>query len=206
MNLREKLEQNKIVKKGHFKLTSGRHSNLYVNKDSIYCIPSLFDEVIDDMCTVASMDHIEFDVVTGPAIAGAVLAVPISMRFGKIFVYPEKVTKTVVSPRSRNAFEVPNGMAFRRGYNKVIKNKRVLIIEDIITTGASIQQTIDAIRQCGGIPVRAIAIWNRSRWKTNDCKLDSLINEDVRSWEKKDCPQCLERIPLTDPKSGKVIT
>lgn len=206
MKLREELSNHEIIKEGHFRLTSGRHSNLYINKDGIYSVPFLFKLVVDEICTVVSMDYIEFDVVTGPAIAGAVLAAPISMNFGKVFVYPEKVTKTVVSPKSRNAFEVPDGMAFKRGYNKKLRNKRVLLIEDIITTGASIQQTLEAIKSCGGIPVRIAAIWNRSNWKTNECRLDSLVNEAVMSWEKKDCPQCLEKVPLTDPKSGKVIT
>lgn len=205
MRFREMLEEAKVVKNGHFLLSSGRHSNVYINKDSIFSNPLLFQYVKDVIMSHTLDDISNYDVVTGPAIAGSILAAPIAMSTGLIFVYPEKVTKTCVNPKTQNVFEHPNGMQFRRGYDKVISGKRILLIEDIITTGGSVQQTIDAATECGGTVKDVISIWNRSGWKPKTCSVFSIINDKVESWDKEDCPDCQNGIPLTDPKTDEVI-
>lgn len=181
-DLVDRLEEHGVIKRGHFKLSSGRHSNTYINKDSAYCIPELFKEIFVRMLMEVTM--YQHDVITGPALAGAVLAAPLSLYTGTIFVYPEKV----------------NGkMVFRRGYDKILKNKRVLLIEDIITTGASVQKTVNAIETNGGTVVCVVAIWNRSGWKPG-YPVVSLIYESVESWSEEECIECKKGTKLQDPK------
>ena len=197
----EDLEKANVIKRGHFLLTSGRHSDTYINKDSIFCNPVLFNDIINVMFLKAQ--KWDFDVITGPAIAGAVLAAPLSYYLGKIFVYPEKVLTEPYYQDKKN-YE----MKFRRGYDKVLKDKKVLIVEDIITTGGSVLKTIDSIYDCGGVPGMVLAIWNRSGWSNNHCEVDSLINEKVESWDQDEhgnCPDCHNGIPLVDPKTMKEI-
>jgi len=173
-----------VILEGHFKLTSGRHSNKYVNKDAAFSDSLLFGEIYHQLIN-ASFDF-TCDVMTGPAIAGAVLAAPIALFTRKTFVYPEKI----------------NGeMVFRRGYDKVIEGQKVLIIEDIITTGSSVIKTIKAIEECGGFPAGVVAIWNRSGWTSEVCPTMSLIEESVESWTPEECPLCYHDVPLQDPKA-----
>jgi len=75
-----------------------------------------------------------------------------------------------------------------------------LLIEDIITTGNSVQKTIDSIEHNGGRLVGVIAIWNRSGWEPSNYRIESLINDPVDSWESDECPLCKEGVLLTDPK------
>jgi orotate phosphoribosyltransferase len=185
INFAKILEKKGIIKNGHFELTSGRHSDTYINKDSIYCVPELFELVILEMSLIAR-NNFYCDIITGPAIAGAVLAAPIANSLSTIFIYPEKTEK---------------GMQFRRGYDKVLENNiNVVIVEDIITTGKSINMTIEAIEKHGAQVSGIAAIWNRTGWKTDKCSTISLIDEPVESWDPESCPLCIEGIPLENPK------
>lgn len=187
--MKELFKKYNIIKTGHFLLTSGRHSNQYIDKDAIYCNPRLFCKVIRNMWSKLALYINRFDIITGPAIAGAVLAGPISYQFvDKIFVYPEKID---------------GEMVFRRGYNKIIKGKRVWLIEDIITTGSSIDKTIKAVLKCGGKVVGISVIWDRSKFwvpADNNIQFFPLISEYVSSYEPEECPDCQAGKPLMDPK------
>lgn len=188
--LRELLKEEKVIKEGHFFLTSGRHSDLYINKDSIFCIPELFRIIVYE--TKKSIEEYlnKIDIITGPAIAGSILAGVLSLGiFGcnKIFVYPEKHEGTMI---------------FRRGYDKIVKGKNVWITEDIITTGRSVENTIDAVTFNGGNVIGVSCIWNKGNYLPSTGVLISLIYEEVKSYLPVDCPQCKERIKLQDPKGG----
>lgn len=198
--MKELFEEHNIIKTGHFKLTSGRHSNQYINKDAIYSNPMLFNKVVQRMWDKVNMYKDTFDVITGPAIAGAVLVAPISLLLDKIFVYPEKIIYSELANDPNNGVIDTEIMKFRRGYNKMLKGKRVWITEDIITTGRSIENTIDAVEKCGGMVVGISAIWNRGLYEIADIPFLSLINERVVSYRPDECPNCKAGEILQDPK------
>lgn len=177
----ESLEGNGVILRGHFKLTSGNHSDTYIQKDLIHHFPETYSLVQNALAHLSG--DFRFDVVTGPAIAGAVIARDVASLRRIPFVYPEKID---------------DKMVFRRGHDKFINGKRLLIVEDIITTGKSVQQTADAIYQCGGIVSGVVAIWNRSGW--NQILTNSIVNQPVEHFSPEDCPQCKNGIPLQDPK------
>jgi len=186
--------EHEVILNGHFLLTSGKHSDTYISKDKVYCNPILFRDVVDDI--INRIRYLKYDVITGPAIAGAVLAAPISVLTGKIFVYPEKIEKELYPGKLETRME------FRRGYNHVIKNKRVLAIEDIITTGGSLTKTVNSIIDCGGNIAGVISLWNRTNFKIPTCTNMTLIDKPVDSWLPDECPLCedIKRNPLRDPK------
>jgi len=186
MSLIDSLKTAGVLLDGHFKLKSGRHARYYINKDSIYCKPHLMQQVVSQMVQLIEDD--EIDIITGPAIAGAVLAVPIAMYLGRIFVYPEKVDGEQV---------------YRRGYDQVVRGKKVAIVEDVITTGSSVVSTVRAIKQNGGTVNKCIAIWNRSGDERIIPGITTwaLIEEKVESWLPIHCPLCKEGVSLLDPKS-----
>jgi len=190
MNYEEFLIDNNIIKKGHFFLSSGQHSDTYINKDSIFCNPYVFHKIVHKITKLTI--SFKYDIITGPAVAGAILAAPVSIILSnKKFVYPEKF-------KSNDNIDY---MCFRRGYDKIIKNQKILIIEDIITTGSSVIKTMNSICNLGGSVAGIICIWNRTNWKPdNNIKIESIINKQVESWVKNECPLCSKNIPLTDPK------
>ena len=203
LNKMKKLfEKYNVIKTGHFKLTSGKHSGQYINKDAIYSNPILFNRVVMKMVRCLDPYINTFDVITGPAIAGAILAAPISLQlFDKVFVYPEKAVKMGRSENPNFIFIESKLMKFQRGYDKILKDKRVWIVEDIITTGGSIEMTALAIKKCGGEITGINAIWNRGKWQEDTIPVLSLINEFVPSYWPNECPYCREgRMPLQDPK------
>lgn len=145
------------------------------------------------------------DIITGPAVAGAMLAVPISLRLNKAFVYPEKVRIWIdslgnITTDEEDVYQEKIIMQFRRGYDRVIKNKTVWIVEDIITTGNSVEKTIQAVKDCGGLVSGVSAIWNRGEYKSSKGLFIPLIDETIYSYLPIDCPECADSIPLTDPK------
>ncbi len=202
-NVIELLKSNNIIIEGHFKLTSGNHSNIYIQKDLIHHFPEAYSQVQN------ALEHLsndfKFDVITGPAIAGAVIARDIATLRKVPFVYPEKIID--LKELENNIYQIsemlynndlPTKMTFRRGHDKFINGKRILIIEDIITTGKSIKQTADVIYQCGGTVSGVVAIWNRCGW--NEIRTSSIINQSVEHFSPEECPLCKSNIPLQDPK------
>lgn len=182
-----------IVKYGHFKLTSGLHSDKYINKDDVLAFPKLYTTIIKSMVDIAE-DSFEYQYVTGPSIAGSIFAAMFAIKTNSPFAYPEKIS----------SISTGQVMKFRRGFEYKITGKHVLIIEDIITTGGSVQKTINAVEECGAIVSGIISLWNRTGWtpdaKSIICK--SLINIPVDSYTEEMCPLCKSGIVLTDPKNN----
>jgi orotate phosphoribosyltransferase len=191
-NIRLELLEKEVIMQGHFKLTSGLHSDLYVQKDRIWAYPDLRDNIIEGLFAKLERFVVGFPniVITGPAQAGIPWAAILADRFNRPFAYCEK-----------DDF----GMDFKRGFSSLIKGKSVVIVEDIVTTGFSLHQTVAAVYACEGWVDRAVCIWDRSRGKAEiQCDfhfpLYSLINERVQSWTADKCPLCMEGMSLDDPK------
>lgn len=179
-----------IIQKDHFLLSSGAHSNMYINKDVIHLCPALYDMVINNFVSfirkqLSFYNPLSKYIVTGPAIAGAMFARSVADRLKLAFIYPEKINKEMV---------------FRRGFNKSIINSNIIIVEDIVTTGSSIEKTIKAVETNGGKVFKILCIWNRSNW--NKYPIYSIINEKVDSYDSKYCPLCEQGIPLINPKEN----
>ncbi len=189
-----KFKEEGIIREGHWLLSGGNHSSLYIDKDKMFR-SKLFPMVISTMAYSCAkwVDLQKVNVITGPAVAGAVLAAPVFYEMRRVphggllrFVYPEKMD---------------GKMVFRRGYDKFLRGKNVLIIEDIITTGKSVAKTASAIYDCGAFVEAVACVWNRTNWTNPYFPVVSLIYERVESYSPENCPICREnKIPLTDPK------
>ena len=185
--LLKELYDNKIVEKGHHVLRSGKHSDTYINKTKITLNAKLFTRIVHRLAIQIEIHYKDndYDLITGPAVAGMSFVSRLTLILNKPFVFTEKVPVA----------NVVNMMQFRSEYQKILKGKRVIIIEDVITTGGSIIKTAQAICRYGGIPVAVFCIWNRNP-EINFIKLDypihlySLINEKVIDWEPEVCPMC----------------
>ncbi|MCK5044458.1 phosphoribosyltransferase [Candidatus Parcubacteria bacterium] len=180
------LEKCGAVINGHFQLASGEHSDIYVNKDAVYLDTENLEKLAEEFAKKFVKKNI--DMVVGPAVGGAILANRVAyqltkMGFFKIwFAYADK----------------DNGrFVIRRGYDKIVDERRVLIVEDIINTGTSVAKTAEAVEKAGGRIVSITALFNRGGMTSiGGIRIKSLINKRLKSWKKKDCPLCKKRIPI----------
>ena len=166
---------------GHFLLTSGKHSPYYIEKFNVLQQPKYTQQLCEAMAEKFVDANIE--TVVGPMTGGILLA-----------------HETAKALNTRALFtERENGvMTFRRGFS-LHEGERVLIVEDIVTTGGSIREVIDAVKKFGGVPVAVSMLVNRSGGKADFAGVPAtaLLNMDVVAYEPQDCPLCQAGQELT---------
>ena len=126
----------------HIVYTSGKHGEAYLNKDAIY--PHTQD--ISDICNQIAnkFKDKKVEVVAAPALGGIILSQWTAYHLTKLY---KKEVLGVYTEKDQNKNQI-----FTRGYGKLVKDKRVLIVEDITTTGGSVIKVINSVRQaCGKI-------------------------------------------------------
>lgn len=178
-----------IVADSHFVGTSGLHMDTYVNKDFLYPHTKETSEVCRLFAEKFKYKNIE--VVVGPALGGIILSQWVAYHLsemcgGEILgIYTEK--------------SADGGQVFTRGYNKYVRGKRVLVVEDIVTTGGSLLRTVNAVKDAGGEIVGVSAMVNKNQ-DINSEKLgvpfSSLGELFAPTYEADACPLCKEGIPI----------
>ncbi len=181
-----------LVQNSHFVYSSGRHGKDYVNKDAIYSYPFETYELCDTLANKCL--GFKIDVVVGPALGGIVIAqwvayhlVTLSIRDVR-FAYAEKKTDG-------------SGFVLKRGYESLVTGKDVLIVEDVLTTGASVVKVVEAVREAGGNPVAIGAFINRGNITEKDLgvpRFIALVNLPLESWEAKSCELCQKGVPINN--------
>lgn len=171
----EILIETEVLLNGHFILTSGKHSNQYMQCAKITQYPKYSEELCKGLAENFKDDKV--DVVVGPATGGIIISYEIARQLGVKNLFAER----------------ENGkMTLRRGFT-INKGDRVLIAEDVITTGGSVQEVIDIVNEMGGIVVGVAILVNRSMGKVDfKTKLCSAYTNDVKAYEAHDCPLCKE--------------
>lgn len=180
---------------GHFVLKSGKHSNQYLNKDVIYPYTDIMEHVGKALSGLAlrnKFTNVQF--VAGPEKGGIILAQWTAYAMWNYIGAPP--------PLAIYAEKTIGGFGFNRGYAEMIPNKRILLVEDIVTTGGSIIAVKEAIEKLGGIVVGIVALVNRGGVKIPN--LHTLASLDVESWDAVDCPLCKQGVPInTNVGHGK---
>lgn len=184
----EILEKSGVLLQGHFLLTSGRHSSQYMQCAQILQYPEYTEEIARGLAEDFRNDQI--DIVIGPAMGGIIIAYEIARQL-----------------RAKNLFaERENGkMTLRRGFI-IPEGARVLVAEDVITTGGSVREVIDIVKEQGGEVVGVAVLVDRSNGQINfDTKLSAALTTEVISYEEETCPLCKEgKIPAVKPGSRKI--
>ena len=183
--LKEKFITENVVKFGHFELHSGKHSDTYVDKNAISLNGFLYGLVVEFM----KIKILEWqfkkrntaDLITGTNTFGSHLASAIASGFSHDlgFFYPEvKKDSLILRPTYRNN----------------ISGKRIIIIDDVVTTGDSVTQLSSLITSSGGDVVSIFGIWNRGNVVFKNGTF--LINERIRDFDRSNCQQCKNGVPL----------
>lgn len=172
---------------GHFLLTSGRHSNKYFQCAKVLQYPQYNESVCKNIADF--FKDFEIDTVFCPAIGGIVVGQEIARQLGKHFIFAERENKV---------------MSLRRGF-KLSPGEKVFVCEDVVTTGGSVFEVIDLVKQNGANVVGVGFIVDRSNGKVNfGYPQYSVIKMEVISYLKEECPLCKEGIELVKPGSRKL--
>ncbi len=184
----EVLEQRGAIMRGHFVLSSGRHSDLFVQKFRVLEDPRLAQSF---GTAIADSFRSEFDVVASPAVGALVLGFSTALAGGARFIFAERVG---------------DKLAFRRGFGTA-RGERVVVVEDVITTGGSAREVVDLVRAGGGRVTGVGALIDRgdpARPPDLGAPLHALLKLQVSSWDPEECPLCKTDAPLDDPGSRRL--
>ena len=166
---------------GHFLLTSGLHSPHYVEKFNVLQHPAYTAQLCAAMAEKFKDANIE--TVVGPVTGGILLAHETGKSLGTRAIFTERVD---------------GKMMFRRGFS-LREGERVLIVEDIVTTGGSIKEVIEVVKETGAVPVAVSMLVDRSGGKANfgDVPATALLTMEVETYAPENCPLCAKGIPMT---------
>jgi orotate phosphoribosyltransferase len=179
----ELLEETGVIMNGHFLLTSGKHSGCFLQCSQLLQHPQ-YTAVIASQMAEPFRDH-AVKTVIGPAMGGVILAYETARVLGIRALYAE-----------------PSGgkMALRRGF-KIEGGEKVLVVEDAVTTGGSVQKVIKLLLELQAEPVGVSAIIDRSAGKVDfGLPAHYLLSLEVASYDAGDCPLCRSRLTLQMPK------
>jgi len=184
-----------LITDSHIVYTSGRHGDTYINKDAIYPHTAVTSKLCKEIAEW--FEDFGCEIVVAPAIGGVILSqwtayhlnAPTSVnRVGEVLgIYAEKSD-------DGQTFE------FHRSYDKLIPGKKVLVVEDVLTTGGSVQKVVEAVRRLNGKVEGVGAICNRGGVTRKDIgdvpELYALLDINLDSFPEAECPLCAKHIPI----------
>lgn len=174
--------------KGHFLLSSGRHSDQYLQSALILQYPDIAEKL--GKALAEKFKGIEIDVVVGPAMGGIIVAHETARALGVRALFTERVDGMV---------------SLRRGFS-LREGERALICEDVVTTGKSVKEVI-ALLESLKVEIAGVGfLVDRSNGETSfGYQAQALLTLDVTSYDPDDCPLCRRGIPYIKPGSRKEV-
>jgi orotate phosphoribosyltransferase len=177
------------LREGHFVLSSGLHSPMFLQKNLVFMDAQRTERLCHALARKAERIAGKVDVVVSPAVGGIIPGYEVGRQLGVASMYVE---------REGGAFRLRRGFALESGV-------RVLMVEDIVTTGLSSRECIGAIREAGGEVVAAACLVDRSGGKADvGVPLIALATMDVPAYPADRLPPELAAIPVQDPGSRRL--
>lgn len=169
---------------GHFRLTSGRHSDRYIQCARVLMEPNYTAALCGHLAEAFKEDAV--DVVVGPAMGGIVISYEMARQLGVPSLFTERVD---------------GKMTLRRNFT-IAPGQKVLVVEDVVTTGGSVKEVIDIVRENGGVVVGVALLVDRSNGKVDlGARVEACLSMDVKSYEEEECPLCKAGLPIIKPGS-----
>ncbi|HSH36249.1 orotate phosphoribosyltransferase [Schnuerera sp.] len=183
--LTKMLKETGALLEGHFLLSSGKHSDGYVQCAKLLMYPDKAEKAVK--LIIEKLKDIDFDIVVGPAMGGIIVSYELARQMRKPGIFVEREDKV---------------MKFRRGFT-IEKKQKVLIAEDVVTTGKSSYEAIKAVEEQGGEVIGIACIVDRSK---EDLKypIYSGVQLNINTYEKEECPLCKANVPIIKPGSRKI--
>ena len=177
-----------VIDRSHFVYTSGKHGQAYVNWVEVLASPSVSLAVALEMAQLVS--DLEFDTIVGPTHTGDKVARDIGLAL-------HLLGRTVNVVYAQETGQEGN-LDFPRGQETLVRDKRVLAVDDVLTTGKTARETINAIKEAGGKVEALLLGCNRdeSRSALDGVRLISLLTIPMESWDEEECQACIKQVPI----------
>ncbi len=185
INVLDILKESGALLEGHFLLSSGRHSNRYCQCAKLLQYPDKSEKVLS--VVTEKIKNLDFDVVVGPAMGGIIVAYEVGRQTGKPAIFTERVE---------------GKMELRRGF-EIERGQKVLITEDVVTTGKSSLETIEILKELGAEVVGICCIVDRGS-STTPYPIYSSIKLEIESYDPSECPLCKDGIAYIKPGSRNI--
>ena len=181
------LKKTNALIEGHFVLSSGLHSPKYIQCAKLLSFPHLAKDICSSLAKKIKIKFKSIDLILAPAMGGVIIGYEIGKLLKKETIFCERVD---------------GKFKLRRGFH-ITKGSKVIIIEDVITTGKSSLECVKLITKAGGKFIGFASIIDRSTKKTLKIKnnIISHLKIDVPTFKKNDLPEALKNIPITMPGS-----
>ena len=185
------LKKTNALLEGHFILSSGLHSPMYIQCAKLLSHPSLASKICVSLSKKIKKRIKNFDLILSPAMGGIIVGYEIGKLLNKETIFCERVS---------------GKFSLRRGFN-IKKNSKVLIVEDVITTGKSSLECVKLIKKCNAKLAGFACIIDRSNKKNLKIKkkIISQVKIKIPTFKKKNLPSSLKNLPISVPGSRKLI-
>lgn len=181
------LESSGAILRGHFLLTSGRHSDVYFEKFRVLERP----DVLSALCSeIAShFRKSKFDLVAGPTTGGIIIAFEVARQMGNPAVYVES----------------ENGKKKLRRGASIAADTRVLVVDDVLTTGTSLFEVLEVLKEHGAVAAGVGVLIDRSETPLDfGCELFAAYKVDAKSYASDEVPDWLASIPISKPGTRSI--
>lgn len=186
----ELLKKSDALLTGHFLLSSGKHSDRYIQCAKLIRYPEYCSQVAEIIAEKLRQTNLNVDVCVGPAMGGIIIAYELARKLNTPAIFTERVNGKM---QLRRGFEVKNG-------------DNVLIVEDVITTGKSSLETCETLKKMGANIVGLSCIVNRSaKAQIDDLPVISACELQINVWDKDQLPEELKKIPVVKPGSRSIL-
>ncbi|MCL2024165.1 MAG: orotate phosphoribosyltransferase [Coriobacteriia bacterium] len=186
-DIRGILEETDAIRRGHFQLTSGRHSDTYVQCARVCEYPAVVSKLATEAVRRLPAE-VAPDLVIAPAVGGLVFGFAVAQALDVRFIFTEREGGAMTL---RRAFEVAPGT-------------RALVVEDVVTTGGSVAEVCAVVEACGGEVCGVVALIDRGGERAFDAPFYPLLTLEAASWEPDECRFCADAMPLTSPGSRRL--
>ena len=170
---------------GHFVLSSGQHSARYLQSALVLMHMDNATALASEL--IKTIDADDYDMVVSPAIGGLVIGQEVARQLNKPFIFTERKEGEM---QMRRGFSIPDGA-------------KLLVVEDVITTGGSVRECTAVVREYGGKPTTILAVVDRAPDQQGrfDIPHHTVIHLDVETFDTATCPMCKEGTPAIKPGS-----
>ena len=180
------LKETNALLEGHFILSSGLHSKQYIQCAKLLSFPEKAEEICSSLCEKIRENYKDIDIILSPAIGGIVVGYEVGRQLKKETIFAERQEKKLI---------------LRRGF-KIKENSKVLIVEDVITTGKSALECVELIKNSKANLAGYACIIDRSNNKSiiKD-KIISQIQFNIKTYQDNEIPEELKKITPIKPGS-----
>ncbi len=169
---------------GHFRLSSGKHSDTYFEKFQVLQHPQYVQQLCGELAARFRDEHV--DVVVGPTTGGVIIAYEVARQLGTRAIYAEREGDKRV---------------LRRGFT-LHEGERVLVVDDILTTGGSVREVLEMLEPYRAHLVGIGILVDRTGGQVDlGTRTESLLQLVVEAWQPEECPLCQRGEPITEPGS-----